>query len=157
MVNPDLSFPFLSVQHTPGPAWVDTSWVKEWLTHKGPSRASCALSPWEFHFELSSPLSFFLDSICPSTAPPQPSPSLLITSMEPDMFSFFLPEGLNAVMRNVFSYCFRKPSRGGPGEGGRSWIRGSNSSCAKGTTRIRGICALTAHPPPVLTLPLLGR
>ena len=25
--------------------------------------------------------------------------------------SFFLPEELNAVMRNVFSYCFRKPSR----------------------------------------------
>ena len=27
--------------------------------------------------------------------------------------SFFLPEELNAVMRNVFSYCFRKPSRVG--------------------------------------------
>lgn len=27
-----------------------------------------------------------------------------------------LPEGLNAVMRNVFSYCFRKPSRAGARE-----------------------------------------
>lgn len=27
--------------------------------------------------------------------------------------SFCLPEGLNAVMRNVFSYCFRKPRRVG--------------------------------------------
>lgn len=27
-----------------------------------------------------------------------------------------MPEGLNAVMRNVFSYCFRKLSRAGAGE-----------------------------------------
>ena len=71
--------------------------------------------------------------------------------------SFFLPEELNAVMRNVFSYCFRKPSRVGVSE---EEIESETTIylVQKGLRRFREAALLQCTIPLiVLTPPLLGR
>ena len=60
-------------------------------------------------------LSLFPCSVFPWILPASPHllPPSSLCAQNQMCSSFFLPEELNAVMRNVFSYCFRKPSRVG--------------------------------------------
>lgn len=67
-----------------------------------------------------------------------------------------LPEGLNAVMRNVFSYCFRKPSRAGAREG-EAESEATIYLVVKGLRGFQEAVLSLRTPPPALTPPLPGR